>query len=753
MKQFAHTFFTLLLFAFAFGQSAYAQGQAESADKTLSPYFEVKSDDPRVDALPLKSTSAEVNIAGVIADVTVTQVYKNEGKSALEAIYVFPASTKAAVYGMKMQIGERTIIANIREKNQARAEYEQAKSEGKRTSLLEQSRPNVFQMNVANVMPGDQIQVILQYTELLVPEDGTYQFVYPTVVGPRYSETPVANASAEENFIVNPYKHAGELPDYDFDLKVNLEAGMPIQSVKSSSHKLKINHPGLNSAEIALDPAEKKGVNKDFVLDYRLAGGKIESGVLLYEHGDENFFLMMVQPPNRVTPEQIPPRDYVFIVDVSGSMFGFPLDVSKKLMRDLITGLRPIDKFNVMLFSGGYRTLSPTSVPATQENLEKAVNLIDNQYGGGGTEMLPAMKAALALPRVPGLSRSMVIVTDGYVSIEKEAIDLVRNSLNQSNFYAFGIGSSVNRYLIEGVAHAGMSEPLIILDETEAHDQAEKFREYIASPVLTQIKTQYNGFETYDVEPLTVPDVLAERPIIIHGKYKGTAKGSITLTGFAGNQPYEKTVDLSEFRPSRKNNALRYLWAREKIKMLDDFGNLTYNAGTEAEITALGLKYNLMTRYTSFVAVDIDPANKGKQPVTQKVALPMPENVSDYAVGADLSIEEVVEMGSKTEVKMARVEWNSLQILLPAASLKLLQSLEEGDPSDLILNCLGENFKGKFTLKLTISRSGKVLGIKILGLNANPETEKCLTAQIRNWKFKASEKNQSREIQIPIELK
>ena len=182
---------------------------AESEDRTLSPYFFVKSDNPQVDQLPLKSTSARVHIAGVIADVLVTQVYKNEGREPLEAVYVFPASTRAAVYGMKMTIGKRVIEARIKKRDEARREYEQARDQGKTASLLEQQRPNVFQMNVANILPGDEIKVELKYTELLVPTDRVYEFVYPTVVGPRYSNQPEATASASEHWVKNPYPPSG----------------------------------------------------------------------------------------------------------------------------------------------------------------------------------------------------------------------------------------------------------------------------------------------------------------------------------------------------------------------------------------------------------------------------------------------------------------------------------------------------------------------------------------------------------------
>ena len=602
-------------------------------DKTLSPYFMVKSDDPSVDKLPLLSTKADVSIAGVIADVRVTQVYKNDGKKPIEAIYTFPASPRAAVYAMKMTIGDRTIVARIKEKEQARKDYEQAKQQGKSASLLEQQRPNVFQMNVANIMPGDFIKVEMSYTELLVPTDGVYEFDYPTVVGPRYNNKTAAESPASEKWIASPYTHEGEQPSYTFGMAVDLACGLPIQEITCPSHKTSVKYTGLNSASVLLDPSEKEGGNRDFILRYRLAGGKIESGLLLYQGQDENFFLLMLQPPKRVELAQIPPREYIFIIDVSGSMHGFPLDISKTLLRNLFANLRPKDYFNVLLFSGDNAVLSEQSLPATQENLEKAIKVIDNEQGGGGTELLPALQRALALPRTKGTSRSFVIATDGYVTVETEAFDLIRKSLGDANFFAFGIGSSVNRYIMEGMARVGMGEPFIIEKPEAAAAQAEKFRKYIQSPVLTDINVSFPGFDAYDVEPEHVPDVLAERPIIIAGKWRGSDKGAIKVTGMSAQGEFSQTVSAAEFPPNAANSALRYLWARQRIQLLADYNNLAEDSGRTKEVTQLGLKYNLLTNYTSFIAVDQKVRNVGGKQEVVEQALPMPQGVSDYAVG------------------------------------------------------------------------------------------------------------------------
>jgi len=640
MKSKRNLFVTLILIVLLFITTR-AHGQPwENTDRTLSPYFFLKSDDPGVDQLPLKSTSVDVKVSGVIADVIVTQVYKNEGEKALEAIYIFPASMRAAVYGMKMTIGERTITAQIREREEAKREYEQAKQEGESASLLEQHRPNVFQINVANILPRDEIQVELKYTELLAPTDGIYEFVYPTVVGPRYSNQLAEEATPSQKWIENPYLHQGTSPTYTFDIRVNLPAGIPIQEITCTSHEVNIHYDSPSLASITLDPSERYGGNRYFVAKYQLAGGKIESGILLFEGEKKNFFLLMVQPPKRVDVSQIPHREYIFIVDVSGSMHGFPLDISKKLLKNLIGNLGPADRFNVLLFAGGSTVLSEQSLQATPENISHAITIIDRQRGGGGTELLPALKRALSLLRAEGYSRTAVITTDGYVSVEEEAFNLIRNNLDNANMFTFGIGSSVNRYIIEGMARVGMGEPFVITKLEEAQDKAEKFRKMIASPVLTGVRVDFGKFEAYDVEPLSILDVFAERPVIVFGKWCGRPQGVITLQGMTGECHYMNKIEIRKEKPSKFNSPLRYLWARHRIAILSDYNRLHHDDERVEEVTRLGLTYNLLTAYTSFVAIDTQVRLKDGQVVTVKQPLPLPEGVSDYAVGSRTAAKE-----------------------------------------------------------------------------------------------------------------
>ena len=587
------------------------------ADPVQCPYFVVKpvAGDVKV-SLPLIHTEANVNIAGVIADVKVKQVYVNEGSVALEAIYVFPGSSNSAVYGMQMTIGDRVTKAVIQEKEEARANYEKAKTQGKSASLLEQHRPNVFQMNVANIQPGDKIIVELSYTELITPENGVYEFVYPTIVGPRYSSPD----DLENNAWINnththkdTYKTASKT--HTFDINVHVEAGMEIANIESTSHQVTIKNKDNMVADVALKDGKGYEGDRDYILKYQLAGDQINSGLLLFEGEEENFFLMMMQPPKRVAPEQIPPREYIFIVDVSGSMSGFPLDISKKLMRELISELRPIDKFNVILFAGSSSMYSSESVPGTSRNISGAINMIVNKRGGGGTEILPALQKALALPQQQGYSRTVVIATDGLVTMDKAAFELIRNNLGEANFFPFGIGTSTNRFIIDGIAHAGQGEALLATSKKEAIEAAAWFKKYIESPVLTNISTDFSRMNVYDVEPKSVPDIFAERPVLVFGKYKGKPKGNVSLNGISGNAEYTTNLSLSNFKPSMDNEALKYLWARKRIQILGDYKKIdrAENPALRKKIVDLGLKYNLLTDYTSFIAIDerVRGAKKG----------------------------------------------------------------------------------------------------------------------------------------------
>jgi Ca-activated chloride channel family protein len=606
---------------------------ADAPSKTLSPYFLVESGDESPELFPLKRTTVEAVINGVIADVKVTQDYTNMGGRPINARYVFPASTRAAVHGMRMTIGEDVVVAQIKERQTAKQTFQTAKAAGKSASLLEQQRPNVFTMDVANIMPGKNVTIELHYSELLIPETGQYRFVYPTVAGPRYSTVSEAVADDRDQWIENPYLTADQKPASQLHLAITLASGLPLQRVACATHATDVRWESEAQAHITLADSELHGGNRDFILKYRLSGDQIHSGLMLHKGESENFFMLMVQPPERISQDAIPPREYIFIVDVSGSMHGFALDTAKTLIKELIGGLRPIDNFNVILFAGAAKVLAPACLPADPAHIAAALQHIDGAQGGGGTELHRAIKKGLALPRTSDRSRTMVVVTDGYIASEKEVFALVADNLNHSNLFAFGIGSSVNRYLIEGLANAGMGEPFVVTDPRSAGRAAKRFQDYIKAPLLTSINIDFGQFDAYDIEPQIVGDLFARRPLVICGKWRGAPQGTVAMTGYTGRGEYEQQYMVSPHAVSPgSSRALPYLWARTRLSRLADFASRDQDETTRAAVTRLGLNYNLLTEYTSFVAVHERVCNTTAPAKDMDQPLPMPHGVSNLAV-------------------------------------------------------------------------------------------------------------------------
>lgn len=691
---------------------------------SLAPYLYVADGDPATDRFPLKKTWAEVTIAGVIAGVKVHQIFENQGNKTIEAVYVFPASTRAAVHTMHMTIGSRTVQAKIERKATARTLYESAKKSGQRASLLEEERPNVFTTRVANILPGDRIEVVLDYSELILPENATYEFVYPTVVGPRY----IGGAHPQtESWMANPHLSTGEEAPYEWDLKLQIQTGIPIKELSSPSHKISVNYMGTSQAEVRID--QTGGGTKDFILRYRLAGEKIESGLLLYEEPNvglhrpaEKFFAVLIEPPVRPNQADIPPREFIFLLDVSGSMHGFPLETTKALMRDLLPKLRTSEHFNVALFSGANVVWSPTgSKPATAENIESALNLINRQTGGGGTELLGGLSAAYGIPSVgKGIARTIVVVTDGYVGVEGQAFRMVRERLHEANLFAFGIGSSVNRGLIEGLARAGLGEPFIVLGPHHAHEESEKLRKMIDRPILTDIQLTLGDSGAYDIAPAKVPDLLAARPLLIFGKYRANSR--IELIGRTGRGSFHQPIDFKTADARPENQPLRALWARKWVEILEDEYHMGADKSAEDAITNLGRFYSLLTPFTSFVAIDSEIANRTGQVDTIRQPLPMPEGVSNYAIGYPPTFGAAMR---KSRFHDAATMETAVPIVAKedrthcSPLITVDKATNSTDPSDLVrlihrVTKLGGCYPGRVKLRILLDSTGRILRIQHL---------------------------------------
>jgi Ca-activated chloride channel family protein len=618
------------------------------ADAAEGPYLQIEGEPG--ERLPLAMTTADVAIVGMIADVTLRQVFENRGDRTIEAVYVFPASEKAAVDALTVRIGARTLVAEIAEKEQAKARYEEAKEEGRTTALLEQVDPSAFRMSVANILPGDRIETELHYTELLVPTEGTYEFVFPTTLGDPYGP-------GSDPVVAAPKSRSADVVDFSFDIRVGLESAVPIGAVASPSHRITQSSEAATRVVVGLDESEaRKAAARDFVLRYSLAGDEVQAGLLAFPEGDGGYFLLAAEPPPAPPADAVVPREFIFVVDVSGSMIGEPLDLTKALVRDLFASLTPKDRLNVVLFSGGSKVLSPVgSIAAEPGNLARVLAAIDAEGAGGGTELVQAIDVAHGLPRTEGLSRSMVLVTDGQISAGGEAYRAIRSRLDQANVFAFGVGASVSRDVIARLARAGAGEPFIVDDATDGAAVAARLRRYIDRPLLSGITLATQGVETFDREPDPLPDLLAERPLVVVGRYRGPLAGSITLAGRSASGQWTREIPVLPDAASTRHAAIRQLWARQRVQRLLDESASAFGArgddANDAEVKALGLRHSLLTPFTSFVAVDRQVRADGVADVVRQPAIRRPA-----VFGGAGYVRDVIDHRASTRVALAGID-------------------------------------------------------------------------------------------------
>lgn len=590
-------------------------------DRIESPYFEITSKNIKIEDFPLLSTTANVDIDGVIADYSIIQVYVNRGTTPIEAVYTFPASSRSAVYYTQMTIKDRVIKAVIKEKEEAKKEYEQAKKEGKSASLLTESRPNIFTMNVANIMPNDTITIEIRYAEILEPKEGIYEFVFPAVVGPRYS----GNMDGSEATPTLNYKNTSQ-DFYKYDINIKLSSGVPLSYLESETHKINVKDVGENIKEINLS-SDSLNSNRDFVLKYKLRGDKIQTGMILTENGDENFFLLMLQPPKRVESNEILPKEYTFLLDISGSQDGFPLEISKELMKEVLEKLDENDRFNIIIFWDSFSSLYNEPKQATSDNIDEAIEYIDNLQTEGGTNILKALKKAMLEDAPNGYSKIIAILTDGYVENELETFKYISENLNKTNIFCFGIGSSVNRYYIDGVAQVGLGASFYALNKSNTDSLITEFVKLTNSPVMRDIKVDFGDFWVSETFPENVPDLFAERPIVVIGKWKKPIKGTIKVSGKTPNEELSVTIPVEKFGELYEGDGLKYLWAKKNIDLLNTYSLYAKKDEYKNAITDLGLKYNLLTKYTSFVAIDSEVRNIDGKSTTVDQAVPIPDGL------------------------------------------------------------------------------------------------------------------------------
>jgi Ca-activated chloride channel family protein len=598
---------------------------------------------------PLKHTDVKAEISGFLSRVRVTQEFENPFKEKIEAVYTFPLPQNAAVDDMTMQVGDRTVKGKILRREEAQAVYEAAKSNGQVASLLDQERPNIFTQSVANIMPGEKVTVTISYVETLKYEDGSYSFVFPMVVAPRYipgaatsagtgGTSPNTTQVPDASRITPPVTPKGTRAGQDISLEVALDAGVPVDGLKSINHEIDVERPNGWSAVVRLKNKDEIP-NRDFVLKYDVAGKRVEDALLTHRTDKGGFFTFILQPPERVTVEDVTPKEIVFVLDTSGSMMGFPIEKAKEAMKLALDGLYPQDTFNLITFSGDEHILFDKPVPATKENLEKAQAFLASREGSGGTEMMKAIKAALDPSDAQDHIRIVCFMTDGEVGNDFEIISEVQKHPN-ARVFAFGIGSSVNRFLLDKMAEEGRGEVEYVSLNDDGSAAARRFHERVRSPLLTDIQIDWNGLPVADVYPKRIPDLFSAKPVVLTGRYTGAGRGVIRLKGKMSGRDFVREIPVDLPEAQAQHDVLATLWARTRIDdlMSKDYAGIQQNnahADVKETITQLGLEYRLMTQFTSFVAVEEMTITDGGQPRRIDVPVEMPEGMSREGVFGD----------------------------------------------------------------------------------------------------------------------
>jgi Ca-activated chloride channel family protein len=415
---------------------------------------------------------------------------------------------------------------------------------------------------------------------------------------------------------------------------VTLDAGVPIDTLESKSHEVTIERPDVRTASVRLKD-QATIPNKDFILRYDVAGRKIEDALLTHSTDKGGFFTLILQPPDRVAPADVTPKELVFVLDTSGSMSGYPIEKAKETMKLALDNLYPYDTFNLITFSGDEHILFPEPVPATKENLAKAQAFLESRQGGGGTEMMKAIKASMDPSDAQGHVRIVVFMTDGYVGNDMEIIGEVQKHPN-ARVFSFGIGNSVNRFLLDSMAKYGRGEVEYVTLDGDGSAAARRMHERVRNPLLTDISIDWNGLPVADVYPKTVPDLFSAKPVILTGRFTGNGRGTIRLKGKMAGRDFVREIPV-DFSNSQQHDVLATLWARTRVDdlMSQDFKGAQQGAmkdEVKQQIIQLGLDYRLMTQFTSFVAVEEMVVTDGGQPRRIEVPVEVPEGVNRAAV-------------------------------------------------------------------------------------------------------------------------
>ncbi len=590
-------------------------------------------------AFPLERTTVRADLAGPVATVSVAQRFRNPFPEKIEAVYVFPLPHDAAVNDFVLTVGERRIRGVIRDREEAQAIYVQARGAGLVASLLEQERANIFQERVANIEPGKTIEVTLQFVNALSYERDAWEWRFPMVVAPRFNPPygadrlpalPVGAVAASGGMASIPgtpieYLRDGERSGADIDLEVRLDAGAPIRTLECSTHAIDVVERGDRTASLRL-AARDRIPNRDFVLRYGTAGSTPSHAFVTDGAPRDGALLLSIIPPAGALSTTRVPLEVVLIVDTSGSMTGRPFEQAMEAANAALGRLGPDDRFQIVTFSNSGQSWRPGMVRADAATVAEARRWLAGLSAGGGTMMLEGLRTALALPHDAERVRTLVFITDALLSNEDEILRAIHDAAAKDRVFALGVGASVNWALLDAMARVGGGAVAALSLDERATPCMERFIERIGGPSIHSIRLTFEGGAVREVVPSRLPDLIPGSPITVAARFDGAPPTRATLTGWIGGQAICVPLDLaaSSAANTGRNEGVQRIWARQRIAELSRESTWGDARACGSEIRRIALANNLVSPWTSFVAVDASAvtAGSGGTTVIQPARMP-----------------------------------------------------------------------------------------------------------------------------------
>ncbi|MDB4557799.1 VIT and VWA domain-containing protein [bacterium] len=568
----------------------------------------------------LEETRVDVEISGVLARVRVSQVFKNPYSSRLEASYVFPMPENCAVDAYSFQIGERVVIGEVKEKEEARKVYQQARKDGRKAALLEQERANVFTQSIANIPPKSMVVVNIEYVHPLEIDENRCLFRYPMTVAPRYIPgTPKSRPNVGRGWatdtdqvpdasrITTDVLPAGMRNGNDVFVTVKIDGGMPIQNIIPVTHELDIQKTSETEAVVTLKN-QSTIADKDFVIEYQLAGENSTLASLVHRKSEETdgYVMLALQPKWSVEPTEITPRQVHLVLDTSGSMNGVAISQLRQFAEHVLDHLNPQDEFQLIAFNNQSRAFRANPVSANSVNIEAGKQFVRGLSAGGGTKLLPALQLALGDECDESTPpRYLFLMSDALVGNDHSILRYIQDAKFQDGrVFPIAFGAAPNDYLINRAAELGRGFSLQVTNQDNAPALASRFNELTSLPYMTDIQIDWGGLSVRDQVPGRLPDLYAGKPLVVLGRFDQAGSRTITLKGNVLGQPVEMKLELELPIQESSHDSIASVWARQRIRQIwnRDVGNETTQG--RSEITKLGLSHQLVTQYTSFVAVE-----------------------------------------------------------------------------------------------------------------------------------------------------